>query len=183
MARVVAALVVVAAVFVAGYVVGRSSTEDRADAAVDPDTAATQPGSQADPVAPGTAFVVGPWTVTVDDFDPEATEAVLAANQFNVEPPAGRTHVTVEVTITRRGDGPGVVRGSLAPSLDTPSGASYPLTAECGVISDPLDPQRLLAQGESVSGAWCWVLPSVELDKVALRVAGTGGGEVWFALP
>ncbi len=182
MARAVGALVVASALFLAGFLVGRGSVQDAAEAGPDPDGVAVVPGGASSPVPRGTEFVVGPWTMAVESFDPEATQAVLAANQFNVEPPEGQGYVTVEVTVTRRAEGPGVVRGSLSPALVTPAGATYPLGTECGVIAEPLDPQRLLATGESTSGQWCWLLPRIELDKVALRVSGTGGGAVWFDL-
>lgn len=181
--RVVAAVVGVAVVFIAGFLTGRASVgEDTAEPAVDPDTAALQPGSRGDPVPAGDSAPVGPWVLQVEGYDPDATESVLAANQFNVEPLPEHAYVTVEVVVTRRGSGPGVVRGSLSPTLVSPADAEYPLDGACGVLANPVDPNRLLAQDESLVGEWCWQLPSPEIDKVSLRVAGTGGGAVWFAL-
>lgn len=183
MPRVIAVVVGVAAVFIAGFLTGRASVgEDAAEPAVDPDTAALQPGSRSDPVPAGESALVGPWVLQVEGYDPEATESVLAANQFNVEPASEHTYVTVEVVVTRRGSGPGVVRGSLSPTLVNPAGTEYPLGGACGVLGNPVDPGRLLAQDESLVGQWCWQLPLVEIDKVVLRVAGTGGGAVWFDL-
>ena len=183
MGRVVLVVALVTTVFLAGFVAGRASlSQPSDDVAVDPDAAATRPGSEADPIELGTPAAVGPWEVEVTGFDPDAIDRVLAANQFNVEPAEGQTYVTVEVSLTRRAAGPGILRGSVAPALVTPAGRAFALGSDCGVISAPVDAERLLAQGEVLDGEWCWRVPMAEVDKVALRVGGTGGGAVWFAV-
>lgn len=183
MGRVVLVVALVTTVFLAGFVAGRASlSRPSDDVAVDPDAAATRPGSEADPIELGTPAAVGPWEVEVTGFDPDAIDRVLAANQFNVEPAEGQTYVTVEVSLTRRAAGPGILRGSVAPALVTPGGRAFALGSDCGVISAPVDAERLLAQGEVLDGEWCWRVPVAEVDKVALRVGGTGGGAVWFAV-
>ena len=183
MGRVVVAVALATAVFLAGFAAGRASLPSASeDTVVDPDAAAMRPGSEADPIEIGSPAAVGPWEVEVTGFDPDAIERVLAANQFNVEPAEGQTYVTVEVSLTRRAAGPGILRGSVAPALVTPSGRTFALGSDCGVISAPVDAERLLAQGEVLDGEWCWRVPVEEVDKVALRVGGTGGGAVWFAV-
>ena len=114
----------------------------------------------------------------IEDAAPPAPAPVNGATRDGepMEP------VTVEVSLTRRAAGPGILRGSVAPALVTPSGRSFALGSDCGVISAPVDAERLLAQGEVLDGEWCWRVPVAEVDKVALRVGGTGGGAVWFAV-
>lgn len=183
MVRALAAIVVLVVVFGAGVAVGRFSLNGaETDSAADPDAPALQRGSQGDPIPVGQTAPVGPWEVLVRGFADDATSAVLAANQFNVEPPEGQVYVTVEVVLTRRGAGPDVIRGALQPSLVTPAGAEFPLGNECGVLATPVDSGRLVGQGENVVGEWCWRVPVVEVPKLTLRVAGTGGGAVWFEL-
>lgn len=183
MPRALVAVVALAAVFIAGFVVGRGSVgEPEVGASVDPDAAAVQPGSQADPIPLGIRADVGAWALQVSAVDTDAEEGVLAANQFNVPAGEGHTYVVVDVALTRRASGPGVLRGSLSPALARPDGTEYALGTDCGVLAVPVDPAVLVAQDETVEGQWCWRVPRVVVPKLALRVAGTGGGAVWFDL-
>lgn len=175
---------VAAMVFALGFATGRLTVSDpmAGGALPDPDAAALVVGSAARPIPLHTQAPVGEWALQVAAFQPDATELVLAANQFNVDPPLGYVYTVVEVVLERRAPDSGVLRGSVDPTLVTPAGQEFRLGADCGVVSNPVELGRLVAPGQALRGRWCWALPSSQTSKVRLRVAGTGGGEVWFDL-
>lgn len=64
-------------------------------------------GTRENPYPLGTAISGDDWTVTVNSFDADATDQVLAANQFNDAPAAGSVYALANVTITYTGDSSG----------------------------------------------------------------------------
>lgn len=64
-------------------------------------------GSKKNPAPVGTTLGSGHWQVTVNSFDPDATQEVLAANSFNEKPAAGQQYALVNVTVKYTGEGSG----------------------------------------------------------------------------
>lgn len=165
--------------FGAGVVVGRATAPGPPQASETPTPRSTVPGSRDAPVARGEGLAVGAWELTIDDVLLDAAAVVRAANQFNPEPPEGEALVLLSVRLRRRPVGPGAVLGSLRPALVTPI-SRHELDASCGVVGMPLDVRRIVAEGETVAGEWCWTIPVAEVPKLLLEVAGTAGGASYF---
>ena len=75
-----------------------SSTEASAD-----EPAAAALGTRDAPYPIGTTLSTDEWDVTINSFIPDATEAVLAENQFNDEPAEGTQYALVNATLTYKG--------------------------------------------------------------------------------
>lgn len=58
-------------------------------------------GTRDNPHPLGTTIASDEWEVTVNSFTADATDEVMAENQFNDDPPAGTTYALVNVTVTR----------------------------------------------------------------------------------
>lgn len=131
---------------------------------------------------------VGSWEMTVHKTNLNATKLVLAQNQFNKEPAAGRQFVMSEITLTNVGTEKAVPL-SLDINMAGASGKSYSLSepdSTCGVIPNKLDIIRDLQPGQSVRGNICASVPVEEIegggwmarDALAVRDNPT----VWLAL-
>ena len=64
---------------------------------------AADAGSRENPVPIGTAIDSQEWTVVVNAWNPNGTDIVAAANQFNQPAPAGSTYAIVNYTVTYKG--------------------------------------------------------------------------------
>ena len=87
---------------------------DAVDDAFTPDTAtvsqngeeqSNDAGSRQNPAKIGATLTGKDWTVVVNKFTPDATEQVMAENEFNDEPKAGQEYALVNLTVTYTGDG------------------------------------------------------------------------------
>lgn len=119
--------------------------------------------------AVGEQASIGSWTVTVNNFVPDASEAVAAANEFNPKPADGHVYALVNVTVQRVSD-PGSVF-SLAFTLDglpsaaaeapdrldliAPADPAAPLTGnivfELGKSAPSVHSLKVSADGETVN--------------------------------
>ncbi|GAA4743148.1 DUF4352 domain-containing protein [Gordonia alkaliphila] len=62
-------------------------------------------GSKENPAPLGSTLKAGDWEVTLNSFDPNATQKVLAANSFNDEPAAGNEYALANLTAKYVGEG------------------------------------------------------------------------------
>lgn len=62
--------------------------------------AAGDPGSRENPVPLGSVVSGDEYDVTINGVDLDATDAVMAANEFNEAPPEGYTYIVVDAAIT-----------------------------------------------------------------------------------
>jgi hypothetical protein len=122
-----------------------------------------------------------------DPVHPEATAAVLAANQFNTPPPAGSQDVMVAVSATYNGSDSSHLDSRYA--LRAVGAANVAYTTfynSCGVLPEPnlefTDPE--VFTGGTVSGnAACWVVPSSDVSSLVMYTAPVGTSQqVFFAL-
>ncbi len=79
---------------------GATTTNETAD---DEAANATAPRTRENPHPLGTTVASDDWAVTVNSFTPDATNAVLAENQFNEPPADGTVYALINVTITYTG--------------------------------------------------------------------------------
>ncbi|MTG88253.1 DUF2510 domain-containing protein [Cellulosimicrobium sp. BIT-GX5] len=66
--------------------------------------AADAPGSRENPVPLGTVISGSDFDVTINSVELDATDAVMAANEFNEAPPEGYTYALINATVTYTGE-------------------------------------------------------------------------------
>jgi hypothetical protein len=107
---IVAAIVsIVAFVFAVGeiertieqYDEGSSALEEELDSAFAPEVF----GSREDPLAIGETISTDDFDVVINSIDLNATEQVLAADEYNEPPAEGETYAIVNLTVTFKGEG------------------------------------------------------------------------------
>lgn len=65
----------------------------------------TEIGSRTNPASPGTTLTSGDWQITLNSFESDATQKVLAANSFNQPPAAGKQYALATFTVKYTGEG------------------------------------------------------------------------------
>jgi hypothetical protein len=146
-------------------------------------------GGRHNPIPVGQSKAVGEWTLRVRNVTPDATNQVLAENQFNDLPAQG--HQFVLVTLDAR------LSGSAADSETFWTGMSLKVLgpralafdqsqADCGVIPDDLFSAPEVFPGGRIQGNLCWDVRQAEADSLLLIVKpdyGPAGDQpVFFAL-
>lgn len=106
-------------------------------------------------------------------YTPDATAAVLAANEFNTPPPAGSQDVMVAVTATYNGSGSSHLdSGFILRAVGTANVAYTTFDSPtCGVLPDPdlyLDDPEVFAGGTVSGNAACWVVPSSDVSSLVM---------------
>jgi hypothetical protein len=163
------------------------ATED--DGQDDSEAAPDALGTRGAPLELGTVIEMGEWTVAVTEVTPDATDAVMAENQFNDPPVEGRQFVLFRVEATYAGDDSGdpwldfswAIVGSVG---NTFGGASF--DDYCGVIPDALDERGETFPGGSVEGNVCVSAASDQLEGGTILVEETFSFEdtrAFYALP
>ncbi|SNR52676.1 hypothetical protein SAMN06265360_108186 [Haloechinothrix alba] len=133
-------------------------------------------GTRANPLEIGTRIEMGEWSLAVTDVNPDATDEVLAANEFNEAPADGRQFVMFSVDASYHGEESGTawldfswaVVGSAGNTFGGESMDDY-----CGVVPDPLDDTGETYPGGDVSGNVCISVPADQLDGGTIRIQET----------
>ena len=100
--------------------------------------------------------LTGSWRVTVVSVTPDATAAVMAANQFNDPPAAGRQFFIARVSATYIGAGSARLSASYRLRAVGPAAVSYStFNDSCGVIPDELGDPDVFTSG-TLTGNVCW---------------------------
>jgi hypothetical protein len=155
----------------------------------DTEAAAGALGTRDAPLELGTVIEMGEWTVAVTEVTLDATDAVMAENEFNDPPVEGRQFVLFRVEATYAGDDSGdpwldfswAIVGS---GGNTFGGASF--DDYCGVIPDALDERGETFPGGSVEGNVCVSAASDQLEGGTILVEETFSFEdtrAFYALP
>src|SRR5579859_6420252 len=145
-------------------------------------------GSRENPVPIGQTADVGlGWKLVVTQAYPDATGAVLAANEFNTPPAEGQQFFMVAATVTYTGSGSATFLNGVSLKALGASNVVYDdLTNDCGVLPDPdlplNDPE--IFSGGSVSGnAACWSVASPDANSLEMFAeVDSTGQRVFFAL-
>ncbi|HEX9644987.1 MAG TPA: hypothetical protein VGC11_13430 [Acidimicrobiia bacterium] len=120
-------------------------------------------GARANPVPLGSPAQVGEWLVSVLSVTPNATEKVLAENQFNDPPEEGHQFFVVEFEATYVGETSGTFWLDVNRRALGASNVAYEFDATCGVIPDAIsDAGETFPEG-TIVGNECW---SIEADDV-----------------
>lgn len=136
-------------------------------------------GTRANPFPLGATLSNDEWSITVNSFDPHATDEVLAENQFNDEPGANQTYALANLTVTYLGDESGTP-WEIDVVYVTESGNVVQQHDHMAVTPDSL-PDNELYSGASATGNVSFLIP--QDDAGLLRVkAGWLGDEVFVAI-
>lgn len=136
------------------------SDEDEEEGDPDPEG---DVGSRSNPVALGDTFTSRDWEVTVVSFNPDATDEVLAANQFNEDPESGNVYALAEVEVTYIGDDSGIPWIDVSVAYVT-EGGNVTKTSDIGLVSPSPSFQDIgeLYEGASDSGYKAFEIPKGE---------------------
>lgn len=136
-------------------------------------------GSSDAPLAFGETVTTEDWEVTLG-APVDATDAVMAENQFNSPPAEGSAFYTLPVTATYLGDETGVAWIDLTAGF---VGADGVATVDgCGVVPGDLMDVEELATGEVAEGNLCVAVP-VDADGQWSLMVGWTEDPVFFAAP
>ena len=148
--------------------------DDAADAGDEGDGDA-QLGTRDDPLAVGTRIEMGDWTLAVTEVMPDATDVVMAENEFNDPPADGRQFVMFTVDATYEGEDSGTAWLDFSWAIVGSEGNTFATGADdyCGVIPDPLDDTGETFPDGSVSGNVCISAESAQVDGATIRIEDT----------
>ena len=120
----------------------------------------------------GDTVRLGEWEMTVDGFNPDATETVMAENQFNDPPVEGRVFVFIEVTFTYVGNDSAMITLDTLFSVVGDSGVAFGTDSDdrCGVIPNKLDEYTEVFTGGTLSGNLCYSIPVSDVEGLVLIV-------------
>jgi hypothetical protein len=126
-------------------------------------------GTRDNPLPIGTAVDLGDgWQLKVLSVQPNATQAVLAANQFNKRPPADHQFFIAQVQATFTGSGSAKFDGGFRLRTVGASAVSYStFNDSCGVIPNEL-PDSETFTGGTIIGNLCWDIRSSDAGSLVL---------------
>lgn len=129
-------------------------------------------GTRDNPLDLGTAIQMGDWTFSITDVNLDATDEVLAENQFNDPPADGRQFVMFNVDATYEGEESGTAWMDFSMAIVGGKGNTFSSGSDdrCGVIPDGLRDHGETFPGGSVSGNVCFSVPADQLDGATIRV-------------
>jgi hypothetical protein len=112
------------------------------------------------------------WRLRILSTQPNATAAVMAENQLNDPPAAGKQFFIATLKLTyvsgTRASNPGIrIAGDL--KAVGPSNVVYSTSgsaSKCGVIPDAMSDKGDLLPGASSTGNICWQVPSAEAGSL-----------------
>lgn len=151
------------------------------------DTTSTETGTNDNElVAIGVPALVGIWDITVISVTPDASDAVLAENEFNEAPEEGEQFflATLEVTYVGEESSTFWLDMSLK-ALGTSNVAYEAFEASCGVIPDDINEAGETFPGGTLSGNVCWKISSDDATSLAMiadESFSLDGTRVIFAL-
>ena len=108
------------------------------------------------------------WLITVVATEPNATDRVMAENQFNERPAAGNQFYIARVRATYTGDQSESFNGDFRLRSVGAAAVEYRTFEEsCGVIPDPISDAEVFPGG-TVEGNVCWQIRSSDADSLVM---------------
>lgn len=153
---------------------------DEPDAEDDPNTEEGAPdeggplGTRDNPLQLGTRIELAGWTLTVTEVTKDATDLVMAENEFNDPAADGRQFVMFHVDASYEGDESGDPWLDFAWAIVGAGGNTYGASGDfedyCGVIPNALDEQGETYPGGSVEGNVCYSVAADQVDGATIRI-------------
>jgi hypothetical protein len=110
------------------------------------------------------------WRIRVNGSVPNATRAVLAENQFNDPPAAGRQFFMINVTATYAGGGKSTLLGGVSFGALGRSNVAYDSGDSCGVVPKELDTFKDVFTGGKLTGNVCFSVRKSDVASLLLMV-------------
>jgi hypothetical protein len=161
---------------------------------VKPPAAAAKPvpgDGRTNPVPLGKPGSIGNgWVVTITEVTPDASDTILASDDFNVPPAAGKQFFMVAVRAVYNGpDSSNLDSESAFKAVGASNVAYTSFKDDCGTLPDPnlaLDDPETFSGGVISGNAVCWQVRSSEVSSLVMYAKtplsdGTFK-TVWFAL-
>ena len=127
-------------------------------------------GTRENPAAIGSTVKGNEWTVVINSVTLNATDAVLAANQFNDAPDAGTEYILVNYTATYTGsDADGQMPAFVGIEYVTAAGVSVDGLDKIVIGPDDMDTMSTLYTGASATGNKAIQVPSPADGVIAVR--------------
>ncbi|MFG3339089.1 hypothetical protein [Glycomyces sp. NPDC048151] len=134
-----------------------------------------------DPAAPlpaGSEISTGNWLVVISDVVPDATAEVMAADEFNIAPPAGHQFMMFKVDATYQGETSSTAWADLLFGVFVVDSV---YTEACGFIPDHLSYAPEVFPGGTATGNFCITVPTAGVETAAIGVEDYwGSGERFF---
>lgn len=124
-----------------------------------------------EPLPIGTAVSDDEWTVVINSVNLNATDEILAENQFNDVPDEGQVYIMANVTVTYTGTDP---EGSIpftSIAYVTPDGNTINTYDAMAVTPDRLEEYNTLYEGASESGNIAFLVPAERVEEGTLTVS------------
>ena len=119
-----------------------------------------------DPAPLGTAVDIGEgFLLTVNGFDPNSSDAIVANSTFDVAPPPGHRYALVDVTVAYQGDSSSA---AYPVEIGVVGDSNFSDPDDCGFadVPDELDRDRELFDGGSISGQVCLLVADDQVDSL-----------------
>ncbi|MGI9822735.1 DUF308 domain-containing protein [Agromyces sp. Marseille-Q5079] len=147
-----------------------TSIVEEGEAPVAEEEPAAEVGTRENPAAIGSTIEGDDWTVVVNSVTPGATDAVLAANQFNEAPDAGTEYIVINYTATYTGDdADGQMPAFVGLEYVTADGVTVDGLDKMVVAPDAIDSMSTLYTGASAAGNAAIQVPSPADGVIAVR--------------
>ncbi|WP_406017299.1 DUF4352 domain-containing protein [Micrococcus luteus] len=136
-------------------------------------------GTREDPLPLGTPIEGEDWVVTVNEVTPDATDAVMAANQFNDAPAEGTQYLLADVTVEYTGDESEMIMLGTGFAFVTATGETIDAGDAFAVGPEELDTAQELYNGGTAQGNVVLQVPE-GADGLLRVTTGMFGGEKTF---
>lgn len=154
-------------------------TEDAEEADEPEQQAGGTAGTREDPLPLGTPIEGEDWVVTVNEVTTDATDAVMAANQFNDAPAEGTQYLLADVTVEYTGDESEMIMLGTGFAFVTATGETIDTGDAFVVGPDELDTAQELYNGGTAQGNVVLQVPE-GADGLLRVTTGMFGGEKTF---
>lgn len=148
---------------------GEDADDSEGDAHESAEPAAEE-GTRDNPYPIGTTLESDDWELTINEVELDATEEVMAENEFNEEPSEDSQYVLVNLTATYVGDDGNGDMPWVMVSYVTPGGNTINSYDANAVAPDGFDDSETLYEGASTSGNVVIEAPSEDVEDGTLAV-------------
>ena len=133
-----------------------------------PEPEATENSLQS-PLPVGAVGQVGDWAIRVVSITPDATEIVMAENQFNDPPSEGHQFFMVSIEATYTGDASSTFWvDNYLNAVGASSVAYESFDSYCGSIPDSLSDKGETFPGGTITGNECWSIATADADSMVM---------------
>lgn len=145
---------------------------------------AAQAGTRENPYPIGSTITSKDWRVKINSVTLAATDAVVAANQFNKPPAEGSQYILVNYSATYIGDDPkGQSPAFVSIEYVTASGNTVNELANLVVAPQPIDTMSTLYKNATATGNEAIEVPTAAADQGVLAVRpGMLGDKIFVAV-